>query len=167
VRHLRWLVVGLTAVAFTILIPEGALGGPPYQPDVFVRGAVGEGVHNATGAGQFKRLRLRPDRAKIVPYWNRNDGANPDTFFYWGCAGTGPFRVKWRDWQGTNVTAQVVAGTFSTAQLGPGWSEGMLSLRVKARRSAGEGDVLRCGVLAISWGDGTQDQAGYRVVVTA
>ena len=67
-----------------------------YQPDVFVSGSVGEGVHDATGVGQFKKIKLHAGDKKVLPFWNRNDGANVDWFTYWGCAAYGgPFRVKW------------------------------------------------------------------------
>lgn len=136
-----------------------------YQPDVFVQGGVGEGVHDATGAGQIKSLKVRPGGSKLLSFWNRNDGNTTDTFTYWGCGNKGPFNVNWLDWTGTNVSAATTAGTFTTSPLDPGWSEAMLSLDLHVRSSAVSGRHLRCTVLATSAGNGVQDRAGYKITV--
>ena len=166
-RFLLFATVG--ALVFALLAPESALARPLYRPDVFVRGDVGVKVYDSSGAGQIKVVKIHRGRGKTLYYWNRNMGSSTDSYTYWGCSGVDPFGVKWLDWQEADVTAEVVAGTYDPGPpaLEPGWSSGMLHLRVKVQSSAAAGDHLTCLVLATSQGDGAKDAAGYRIRVIA
>jgi hypothetical protein len=164
-RTVSLLVIGCLMAAMPI--PHAAAVVPPYWPDVFVKNDVGEGVHDPAGVGETKAVKAHRGDTLTLPFWNRNDGNNADTFSYLGCSSKAAFRVTWRDHSGADVTGAVTAGTFTTAQLEPGWSEGMLKLSLKVKLAAIVGDRMKCTVLATSGGDGTKDKAGYKITVVA
>jgi len=167
-RRQIFLLAAVGVFMVTLLMPQDALAPPLYQPDVLVTNNVGRGVHDPTGAGEIKPVTIHRYQKKTLLFWNFNDGGNTDTFSYWGCTGTSDFMVTWRNsLTNTDVTQQVISGTYTTPPLDPGWSETLPDLHVKARFSAAPGNHLTCRVLATSAGDGTQDAAGYRIRVVA
>lgn len=164
-RHRLVPLIGIALVTSLTLAAPATAYIEIYRPDVFVKHNVGEGIHDATGTGQIKQIKVRKGGMKSLPFWNRNDGNTTDTFTYWGCSGKGPFKVTWLDWADADVTAATTAGTYTTPPLPSGWSEGMLTLKIKTKATAASGRHLLCTVLATSAGNNEQDRAGYRIVV--
>ena len=169
-KHVRF--VALAGLIVLMLVPQVAQAGVSFQPDVYVKGGVGVGVHNNTGAGQVKTLRVRQGQAKVVPVWVRNDGLSTDTYFFQGCNGTSRVRVSYTDFSSMNITAAMFSGSYTQPALDSGWSSGVTYMKVKVLYSAPIGYRTECGVIARSAGGSLGggnlfDIAGYEVIVAA
>ena len=160
-------LTSVCALAVAVVAPQGAWAAN-YQPDVFVKGGFARYVYDPSGSGESKTLTIHAGETRVFHYWVGNEGTLSDTFTYEGCSAFGPFRLKWLDWTGADVTYPVIWGTYAPGDVyAPGISGIPLDLRLKAKASADRGDVYYCTVLATSNGDGTADAAGYRVRVVS
>jgi len=163
-----WLfaMTSVCAFAVTPLAPQGAWAAPSYQPDVFLEGSFGQHVYDVSGDSEMEKVSIHRGETRDFHFWNGNDGTASDSYYYSGCNAFGPFRVKWLDPSGADVSAAVIAGTYAPGDvLGPGASIQMLDLHIKAKPSADRGDKYWCAILASSNGDYSGDAAGYTVRV--
>jgi uncharacterized membrane protein len=115
-----------------------------HRPDALLAlgdGAfTGNGIYNTTGAGQSRATRV-PDLGTVTfTVRIQNDGNVADTFRVKGRGATNRYAVTYRNGQ-TNVTAQVVAGTFTTGSLAPGGFR-ELRLTVKPKASTPRGATI-------------------------
>jgi hypothetical protein len=115
-----------------------------HHPDGELRRAgtarfVGNDVFNAAGVNQTVTVPLGANPV-TVDLRAQNDGDLPDAFLVRGLASNGRFTVRYQ-LGSTNVTPQVVAGTFSTAQLAPGARSAVLKMVITARPSVPHGAV--------------------------
>lgn len=98
---------------FSVALPDVRLGTTTAAP-------VGDDRYNLTGAGQTLKTVISHDGGVKTDYLRiQNDGPVPETFRVRGTPGNAKFTVKYLN-GGTNVTSQVVAGTFNTGVLAPG-----------------------------------------------
>ncbi len=118
--------------------------GPVARPDGRIsKGAgafKGDGVYNATGAGQTKTGTAA--RGSTVTYWvsAQNDAPFADVLRLKGTATTTRFKVTYTA-GGVDITAQVVAGTYTTPELAPGDAV-LIKVVVKVKGTAPAGSVL-------------------------
>ncbi len=119
--------------------------GPPPTPDGRIRkgahGAFkGDGVYNTTGAGQTKSGSAA--RGSTVTYWvsAQNDASFADALRLKGTASTSRFRVTYTA-LGADITTEVVDGTYTTVELGPGDSV-LIKVVVKVKSAAPAGSSL-------------------------
>lgn len=87
-----------------------------HQPDNIVGGR-GNNIHNLSGAGQTRTTLSRKGKTIRTALVIQNDGTEEDSFTLRGKSGSRHFSVNYTS--GRNVTAQVVAGRFSTSALEP------------------------------------------------
>lgn len=111
---------------------------PANQPDVIVGASAGSGfgngIYNATGAQQTLNLTSRKAQTRRAFYTLENDGALDDLFTVGSRKGNSSFKVTYSTNSSENITAQIVAGTYSTNLLSSGQSE-VISSIVKPQRS--------------------------------
>ena len=108
-----------------------------HQPDLLIgktwSSLRGDGIYNATGAGQKVRLR-HPKKRKTFRYVIRvqNDGLSQDELQFRGNRGSRKFRTNFYHLAGdrVNVTGAVVAGTLRQDLAGGG----SVAMQVKSRR---------------------------------
>ncbi len=119
--------------------------GPVAKPDGRIRkGATGaysgDGVYNTTGVGQTKSGSAA--RGATVTYWvsAQNDAPFTDVLRLKGTASNTRFRVTYTA-AGVDITAAVVAGTYTTPVLGPGDSF-LVKVVVKVKATAPAGSSL-------------------------
>jgi uncharacterized repeat protein (TIGR01451 family) len=107
----------------------------------------GGNTYNSTGAGQTATATTA--RTPVRFTWRiQNDGNANDRFRLRGTAGTNRFTVTYRR-GGTNITAAVRAGTFTTPRLAPGASTDV-TVTVTPTRRARAGDTLTTTLTARS-----------------
>jgi hypothetical protein len=102
------------------------------QPDALI-GSQGNGVHNDTGANQTLQKPIAKGTNDTFNLRFTNDGLVTDSFKISGPGSGAGFTATYLDGT-TNVTAQVVAGTYQVANLAPG---GGKSLTLKVAVGAG------------------------------
>jgi hypothetical protein len=126
------------------------------QPDGLIAvgtGAfVGNGVYNTTGAGQTKHKTVHRTKTGTFRIKVTNDGFSADTFDLKGAGSAGPFNVTYLSGT-TNITAAVVAGTYSTGSVGAGGSR-TIKLKVKVTSGASVGATRSFLVSSTSTGAG-------------
>ena len=154
----------------TITSINGVPVSPTGKPDNLISkqanaGFVGDGVYNPTGAHQKKTATVAVGKTKTFYVTIQNDGLNTDTFTITGATGSADFSAKYIDQSGLNVTADVVAGTYSTGNLAPG-AETTIRLRVRVKKSAIAGNQRSFKVTTRSASDSTVKDA-VKAVVTA
>jgi hypothetical protein len=114
--------------SYPILRPDARIGtsaGGPF---------IGNGVYNATGAGQSKTISAARGHSGTFFVDIQNDGLLADTFTVTGTGTARGFAVRY--FRGaTNVTSQVKNGTFSTGSLAPG-ARSTLKMVVKLSASS-------------------------------
>jgi photosystem II stability/assembly factor-like uncharacterized protein len=105
----------------------------------------GDDVYNATGASQTKTASVKPGKSATFRLKIQNDG-DPDSFTVKGCKGKGAFGVVYKSGK-SNVTSQVVAGTFGVGPIDFGVSK-ILTLIMTAKGAAAAGSSKSCLVTA-------------------
>ena len=118
---------------------------------------VGKGVYNGNGAGQTVHTTVDKSRTATFKIKIRNDGFSADTFTVKGPGSSGPFKPRYFSGT-TNITAAVVAGTYSPGPVGPGGSR-TIKLEVTVSPSATVGAVRSFLVSATSTGAGAPEDA--------
>ncbi len=139
------------------------LGGAALRPDGRIRkgtGAyVGNNIYNTTGVGQAKT------GAKARGYTIRfgisvqNDSTTGADSFRLIATGTASAMYAVTYWRGTtDITAAVVAGTYTTPSLAPG-AKYLITVKVKVKSSATKGSSTTRLVTITSVGDGSKQDA--------
>lgn len=83
---------------------------------------LGSNIYNTTGVGQTQPLAIGFKSTESAFIGIQNDGSAPDSFKVSATPGNLDFTVKY--FKGaTNITSQIVAGTYQTASLAPNASE--------------------------------------------
>lgn len=125
-----------TAVTHTYTV------GGQARPDGWVRPGVlgadrGDDVYNTTGTGQTVRRSGRPGQVLTYFVTLDNDAPYPDVLRLRGRGSTPGYVVSYRS-AGTDVTDEVVAGTFTTAELAPDDTV-VVKVQVRVTQAAGVG----------------------------
>jgi hypothetical protein len=152
--------------------PAGLGGGggtPVYQTDGLIKGSksfVGDNVFNTTGLGQTVKQKVHRGKKFVFTIEVQNDGNNADTFKLKGSGAKPGFVVRYLNGTTglTNITSQVLAGTFATLPVGP---TGVTTIRlvVVVKNTAKVGTGRAWLVTATSSGDTTKKDAVKAVVV--
>ena len=125
---------------------------------------VGNGVYNATGANQTQKKTIGRTKTAHFKIQITNDGFSADTFELKGAGSSGPFHVTYLS-GATDITAPVVAGTYSTGSVAAGGSR-TISFEVKVGSGASVGDKQSFLVTSASTGAGKPKDA-VKATVTA
>jgi uncharacterized membrane protein len=108
----------------------------------------GENTYNTTGASQTATASTTA-RTPVRYTWRiQNDGNIIERFRLRGTAGTNRFTVAYRRGT-TNITAAVVAGTFTTPRLAPGVTTD-ITVTVTPTKRARSGDTITTNLTARS-----------------
>ena len=117
---------------------------PVYRPDGRIRlgaGApIGNNVYNTSGAGQTRSATVPNLGTATFTATIENDGNATDGFTVKGLGSTSRYTVTYKDGP-TNVTAQVIAGTYAITNLGPGDTHD-LTVIIKAKSGTPVGNTL-------------------------
>jgi len=113
--------------SYAILRPDARIGTAAAGP------FVGNNVYSAAGAGEAKTISVQRGHSGTLFADIQNDGLMADTLKVTGPGGAHGFTLTYFH-GATNVTSQVLAGTFSTGSLAPG---AHLTLKVVIRVAAG------------------------------
>ncbi len=125
-----------------------------------VGGFVGGGIRNTTGDGQTERAHADVGSGRTFAVKVRNVGL-AGSFTVSGTAKTVGFTVQYFDDLGADITAEVTAGTYQTADL-PENGEAMFAVRITAKANAPVGSVKTCKITVARIG-GASAEAGDRV----
>lgn len=124
-----------------------------YRPDAAVSkssssGYLGDDIYNTTGANQTRTATVA--RGKQQAFFVRavNDGDASDTFAFEGCGSTARFPVAYSR-GGTNITAEVVDGSYRVADVAPGASA-TIRVDIGVALAASAGDTRTCAVTTSS-----------------
>jgi len=126
---------------------------PDGQIAVGTGAFVGNGVYNTTGANQTRQQTVHRTRTGTFTIKITNDGFSADTIDVKGAGSFGPFKVTYLSGT-TNITAAVVAGTYSTGSIGAGASR-TIKLKVTVASGASVGATRAFLVSSTSTGAGT------------
>ena len=134
-----------------------------FVPDGRIRkgsGAyVGNDIYNTTGADQAKVISAAPGSTITFGISVQNDSAVVADSFTVVAAGSASDLYRVTYFKGTtNITAAVVAGTYTTPSLAPG-AKYLITARVKAMANAPAGSSVTRLVTITSLGDGTRQDA--------
>jgi uncharacterized membrane protein len=138
---------------------QGGAGG--LQPDALIKlsssaNYIGDDIYNTTGASQ-SLTKMVAGKAKTFNVKIQNDGSTPDSMSVLGCRTSGGFAISYIH-EGTNVTSQVVAGTFTTGSLAVG-ADDVISLKMRPKNSVTSGKKKACLVTVTSDGDPSKKDA--------
>jgi hypothetical protein len=137
------------------------------QPDNLIKGGgsfVGNGVYNTTGLHQSATASAIQGGTATFTTRITNDGFAADSFTVKGTGGQPGFATTYLR-GATNVTSQVVAGTYAINNLAPGSSVD-ITLRVTVGTSVPDGTSRSWLVTTTSTGSGTPND-GVKATVTA
>jgi M6 family metalloprotease-like protein len=146
-------VTGSTSTTMTVHVTR-TTSFTRLQPDATIRlgsGAdKGQDVYNGTGSGQVVSAKAASG-SKTFTVTVGNDGTVTDSFTLEGPGGSNGFRVTYLDGS-TNVTSQVLAGTYTTPNLLPG-DETTLRVKITVTPKADPGRSKTVKVTVASVGD--------------
>src|SRR5262249_55431488 len=126
-------------------------------------GFVGDNIYNATGSQQSRSLTVHRTKTGTFSVKIANDGGlGADSFKVKGTGSGGGLAITYLA-GATNVTAQVVAGTYAISNLAPGGSK-TLTMKVKVASGAKVGSSRSFLVTATSSGGGSPKDAVKAVV---
>jgi uncharacterized repeat protein (TIGR01451 family) len=132
---------GATALSGTRRTPVAAVR---HRPDGMVTvgaGAfLGDDTYNTAGTGQTKAVRVPNRGSATFVVRAQNDGNVVDDLSFLGQGSTNRYSVTYRDGT-TNVTAQVLAGTFTVEDLPPGFTHD-LTVVVRAKPGTPRGAAI-------------------------
>lgn len=130
----------------------GGYGYGGYRTDALIKRSggdfVGNGIYNSTGTGQTASATVGAGGTTTFTVRIQNDGSISDRIGVFGLSSSSSFRVTYLAGT-TDVTAQVIAGTYRTARLAPG-AKVNLQVVVKAKRSATVGAAVTVKVSVAS-----------------
>ncbi len=122
---------------------EVYIPGSTVRPDALIKpatggAALGDDVYNLTGLGQSTSIATARKASRVFTIQVSNDGSTPEAFSVRGsAAASSAFTVAYLQGASgtTDVTAAVLAGSYTTAVLAPG-AVATLRLRVTVRAGA-------------------------------
>ena len=118
----------------------------------------GDNVYNTTGAGQSKTGSAKRGKTIIYQVSVQNDGSAADSFKLKATgAATSKFTVTYFKGM-TNITAKVVAGTYSTGSLAAGATQ-TITVKVTVKATAAVGTSVTRPVTITSVGNSTRKDA--------
>jgi hypothetical protein len=124
-------------------INQVVLGDPP-RPDGRVRRGqrplLGNDVHNTDGTGQTAAGAAHSGQTISYRVSIQNDAVVPEVIAVHGQGSTNLFTVTYRNQTGTNITRQVVDGSYRTRELAPGKVQ-VLKVTVLVRGAAAHGST--------------------------
>ena len=135
-----------------------------YQPDMIIRTlldpSIGMNIYNTSGAGQTYALSVSATVHAVYIMKVQNDGNAPDSFLVKGTAGSGGWAVQYFDAAsgGSDITAAIVAGTWSTAVLAINASQ-EIRVEVTPALTVPAGSVYSVVVTATSVGNAAKKDA--------
>ena len=134
-----------------------------YLPDGRIRrgtGAyIGNDIYDATGAREVKTVAAAPGSTITFGISVQNDSAVHSDSFTLLASGTASDMYKVTYFKGTtNITAAIVAGTYTTPALAPGATY-LITAKVKVTASAAAGSSVTRVLTITSLGDGTKQDA--------
>jgi hypothetical protein len=123
-RVSRLAVLAAAVLAAAVVPASGAAGAQAAscQPDVSIaqrgdRAQAGEDLYSADAVGQTRNVLITKQRVVLVVRI-QNDGTAPCSFLVTGSHGTDGFDIQYTA-PGTDVTADVIAGTYALQDLPP------------------------------------------------
>ncbi len=138
-------------------LPSAIALRPVYRPDGLIARAgfalVGNNVYNTTAAGQTRSATVGPGGSAAFNVRLGNDGNVTDSLRIVGQATTSRFTVTYRRGP-TNITAQVVAGTYTLANLPPGATRD-ITITIRSKAGTPVGTAVSRTVQARSGANGT------------
>ena len=142
----------------------------PYRPDAQIRGGlassyIGRNIYNLGGGGQTFGRQVRPGFSDQFNVRMQNDGNTIDSFFVHGEGSSTKFRITY--FSGSiNVTGAVVAGTFQTFDVNPGFSR-ELKVVIFVRPGVNLGSTMTDLISVTSNGNpAVRDVVGAKVLVS-
>lgn len=118
---------------------------------------VGDNVYNTTATGQKKTGSAPVGGTITFKISAQNDGTAPDSFRLLAGGSTTAYSVKYKV-GATDITAAVVAGTYTTPSLAVGASH-LVTVKVKVKSSAAVGSKVSRKATITSVGDTTKQDA--------
>lgn len=148
-------------------------GTPTYQPDGQIKRStdaafVGGNIYNITGASQTVAGKVAPGKKITFVIQIQNDGNNSDGFTLKGTGNLSGFTVQYLQGPSgtTNITSQVVGGTYATLSVGP-TAAATIRMIIKAKSTVTAGTAHAWTLLATSAGDPTKkDEVKGKVKAT-
>ena len=138
------------------------------QPDAQIATTaafVGNGIYNTTGMQQARSRTVHRNQTGTFSIKVGNDGLGVDSFTVRGPGSNGRFTVRY--FRGpTDITAQVLAGTYTIANLAVGGNR-TLTLRVKVAAGAPVGSNRSFLITATSTGGGAPKDAVKATVIAS
>lgn len=134
---------------------------PSFRPDGRIRNGsgsfIGNNIYNTTGGHQTRKGSAAPGNTITFEIQAQNDGPSDSFTILATGAATAKYRVRY--FHGTtDITAAVVAGTYTTPVLAPG-DKYLITARVKVKSSATAGSSITRVVTITSVGDARQQDA--------
>jgi hypothetical protein len=155
----RALLISLSIVVVVAIPLNSATASPRtvpiYQPDAFI-GTIGLHLYDtdATTYMQSKK-HLDPGTTFVSRVSMGNDGNTDDSFAVLGGSSQKPYKITY--WSGkTDITSQVVAGTYVTGTIAPAASE-MIKIKFKISANAKPYSGITTPLTLTSQGDSTVD----------
>jgi uncharacterized delta-60 repeat protein len=145
--------------------------GTGFRTDATIRrlgdfNATGDDVYNTTGQGQMRTAKAKLGTSVTFTYAVQNEGTAADAFTVAGCKDSAGFTVAYNA-GGTDVTAEVVAGTYNLGPVDVG-SARSLQVAISVTSGAVAGTAKTCKLSATSQGDpGSTDVAKAKVKAIA
>ena len=120
------------ATSRSLRLPDAEIG-------IFSGNYVGNDVYSTTAAGQTKTMSIARGSSQYFPVLIQNDGLLPASFKLEGTGAAADYTVTYINYgNGSNVTAEVRKGSFSTGTLAPGASFAMkMIVKLSATAAAG------------------------------
>jgi hypothetical protein len=108
----------------------------------------GYGVYNTTGAGQTRSWKAKRGQARTFGVTVVNSGTEAGRIDIKGCGPSRGFKVRYESVTGTNITSQVLAGTFGQER-DPGATV-YAAMIIKVTKRARIGKTKTCAATGIS-----------------
>jgi hypothetical protein len=151
---------GTLVNGYTPMKVSGLSSRKAFQPDARIKRShaatfVGNGIYNTTAKNQSVTGMAVAGNSATFDIKVQNDGTTDDSMTLVGCSRSPGFVVTYFTTTGSNITANVIAGTQSTGSLHSGGAY-RFTLRIKAKLIAASGAEKPCKVTATSVGDGAK-----------
>jgi hypothetical protein len=150
----------ILSIVVAVAIPLNSAGAslrttPTYQPDAFI-GSIGLHLYDTDPTTYMQsKKHLDPGTTFLSRVSMGNDGSAGDSFAVLGGGSQKPYKITY--WSGkTDITSQVMAGTYVTGTIAPGASE-MIKIKSKISANAKPYSGITTPLTLTSQGDSTVD----------